>query len=90
MAKRAKRRVYRPARTRRPEDDGRSTQLLQAEARARAQARTHDELRQDLEACILRQDEADLQAQTDPSPATLARFRAALNERRILEAALAL
>jgi hypothetical protein len=90
MAKKAKRRVYRPNRTRRPEDDGRSGQQLQAEARALAATRTRDELREDLQACLLRQEEADLRAQQDPGPASLAMFRAARNERRVLEVALAL
>jgi hypothetical protein len=90
MPKHGKRRVYRPARSRRPEDNGQSAQRLQAEARARASARTRDELQDDLTACLMRQAEADQQAQMDPSPASLALFRATSNERRILEAALAL
>ena len=90
MPKHGKRRVYRRPRTSRPEDDGRSSQQLATAARARASVRTRDELLQDLEACVQRQEEADQQAQLDPSPATLQRFRAERAERLILEAALAL
>jgi hypothetical protein len=88
MAKHGKRRTYRRFRTSAPEDNGRAEQQVQMAAQARAATRAPDELRKDLDECMSRLAEADQQAQLDPSPASLARFRAARNERLILETAL--
>lgn len=91
MAKHAKRRTYRKFRPTRPtDDDGRSQQALIAAAQALVSKMSPEELQREYSDCGLRLEEADRQAQMEPSPPNLARFRAMRQEYATLEAALAL
>jgi hypothetical protein len=91
MARKTKRRPFRPARPQqRTEDTAQRQRQLESAAQSLLATRSPDQLRSELVDRESLLAEADQAAQLDPSPANLARYRAARSEHEAAQLAVEL
>ena len=90
MARKAKRRYFRPRPQQRTEDAAQKQRAVESAARALLAGRTPEQIRQELADREMLLAEADREAQLDPSPLNLSRYRSAFSDVEAARAALAM